>query len=210
MNGTPDGCAGCGHYISAKSVHGPNYGKSLRQMPDLKVYGSGEGDLAAYGGSVGFVKTDYSRLSGYAGHEDLSAFRRIKGFDIPGENGTDNLGTFAPWLKDGISGKSRKNILRIGGTYFLLETPGALPGKDEKKMQEYTGLLSVYGDTPGYTKSFREEFQRFNNADFEEETKKRCDGAIDADEGNKRAMKAAAHGIAMHTAGMAAVAGMRN
>lgn len=208
MNGSPDGCTGCEHYVSHSSVHGPNYGKGLRQMPDLKVYGSGEGDLAAYGGSVGFMKTDYSSLA-YSGRSGLSDFKRINGFDIPGEDGTDDLGTFAPWLREGV-GKKRSSILRIGGCYFLLGTPGSNSEKDRPRIEQYSGMRLVYGDTPGYKKPFDAEFQRFSNADFQEESNVKFDGVIDSVEGNRRAMKVAASGMAMQAAGMAAVAGMRN
>lgn len=157
------------------------------------------------------TNNDYGSWSSHAmgfdnrygpGSEKSPFYSLLKKMRIAGENGKDEMGTFAPWLKDNFSGKSRKNILKIGGTYFLLDMPGALSGDKDKKRQEYTGLRLVYGDTIGYTKPFSKEFERFVGADFDNGSKDKHDARMDFEEANRRAVTAAAHGMAMQAAGM--------
>jgi hypothetical protein len=175
------------------------------EAPYANSFSSPKGRYGSEDAGVGFVPQ-----AGFGSYPTIDdAPFRFRNLKIAGEDGKKDdawlLDTTAPWLIE-KNRKERTNILQIGGAYFRLATAG-VSEKDKPKTEQYSGMHLVYGDTLGYTKPFREEFQRFVGADIDEDSKKRYDGTIDGEDANKRAMKSGAHEMAMQAAVMAAAAG---
>ncbi len=95
-----------------------------------------------------------------------SKYRKKKGFDIPGEDGTEiKLKSLAPWL-NGDDQKIRTKVLTGGGNYIKL-TDIPLPGESEEdRKKEYSnGAVVYFGEKPVvYLAPFKGEFDRFSKS----------------------------------------------